>query len=101
MQAAGADLRRDLEKEERAKWEVEIYGPRDIKRMWTGVTRGEVEGLVDRAHAMERGVESGGSGNRARDLLPTKRMWERTTYVIARRATSHVPMIPCRGPYER
>ena len=92
MQAAGAELRRDLAKEERAVWEVEIYGPQDIKRMWTGVTRGEVEGLVDRAHATERGVESGGSGSRACDLLPTKRMWERTTYVIARRAAGHVPM---------
>ena len=40
MQAAGEELRRDLAKEERAMWEVEVYGPQDIKRMWTGVTRG-------------------------------------------------------------
>ena len=32
----------------------------------------------------EAGGESGGSGGRTRDLLPTKRMWERTTYVIAK-----------------
>jgi len=100
MQADGAVLQQRLQAPRAAGQasHTQVYGPGRAGELRGSTVWAAVTALVDAAHCIARGVARGGSGARAKDLMPQGKGEERTVYVLIHARPGPLGPGPGSGP---